>query len=199
MTNIEKILDIVRESGVVRPRDLDKYSIPRRYMSLLHQKKLLHRCARGLYELPDSNISEHRTVAQVCNRVPGGVVCLLSALRFHDITSVHPHEIWLALDRSKNPSLRIRDLPIRRVRFSGAAFSEGIEEHDVCGVQVHVYSIAKTVADCFKYRNKVGLDVSLEALRECRRERRCSNDDLWYFAKVCRVANVMRPYMEAMS
>ena len=88
---------------------------------------------------------------------------------------------------------------IRFVRFSGPAFETGIEQHKIEGVSVKVYNPAKTVADCFKYRNKIGLDVALESLRECRRERRCTNDDLWEYAKVCRVTKVMRPYMEAMT
>ena len=198
-TNIGRIFKILQESGILRPRDMDAYGIPRRYLSLLYKRGLLRRTARGLYELPDSDVSEHQTLAQVSKRVPGSVVCLLSALRFHDLTSQQPHEVWIALDRSRNPILRIRDLPIRKVRFSGYAFSEGIEEYDVNGVKIRVYSAAKTIADCFKYRNKIGLDVALQALRACQRERRCSSDELWRFAKVCRVANIMRPYMEAMS
>lgn len=198
-TNIEKTLDIVAQIGIVRPRDFDEHNVPRRYLSLLHQRGLLRRIGRGLYELPGADVTEHWTIVQVSKRVPGGVVCLLSALRFHDLTSQHPHEVWLALDRTKNPIIKAKDLPIRKMRFSGPAFSEGIEEHEVSGVSVKVYNVAKTIVDCFKYRNKIGLDVALEALRECRRERLCKSDDLWYYAKICRVTNVMQPYLEAMS
>jgi len=198
-TNIERVLEITGKAGIIRPRDLDGFDIPRRYLSLLNQRGLLHRIGRGLYELPNADVTEHWTIAQVSKRVPDCVICLISALRFHDLTSRHPHEVWLAIERTKNPILKIMDLPIRRMRYSSLAFSEGIEEHVVSGVNVRIYSVAKTIVDCFKYRNKIGLDVALEALKESRRERRCTNDDLWRYAKICRVTNVMRPYLEAMS
>jgi predicted transcriptional regulator of viral defense system len=124
------------------------------------------------------------------------VFCLLTALRFHELTTQSPHEIWLAVP-NKAHSPKIDYPPLHVVRFSGAALTQGIEAHLVEGVSVRVYCIAKTVADCFKYRNKIGLDVALEALRESRREKRATNDDLWRYAKICRVANVMRPYMES--
>jgi predicted transcriptional regulator of viral defense system len=130
--------------------------------------------------------------------MPGGVICLLSALRFHDLTTQAPFEIWVAVEHSayvpRDPAL-----PLRVVYFSGAAFTDGIEEHVVNGVSVRVYSPAKTVADCFKYRNKLGLDVALEALRETWHERRATMDEMWRYAKVCRVANIMRPYLASLS
>jgi predicted transcriptional regulator of viral defense system len=135
---------------------------------------------------------------QTCKRLPKGVVCLLSALRFHNLTTQAPFEIWMAIDR-KARLPKVEGVPLRLVRFSGEALTEGVEHHMIEGVEVRVYSPAKTIVDCFKYRNKIGLDVALEALRECRRERRCTMDDLWRFARICRVANVMRPYMEALS
>ncbi len=197
-TNIERVLEITSKAGIIRPRDLDEFEIPRRYLSLLNQRGLLRRIGRGLYELPNADVTEHWTIAQVSKRVPDCVICLISALRFHDLTSQHPHDVWFALERTRNPIINAKDLPIRRMRYSGLAFSEGIEEHVVGGVTVRVYNVAKTIVDCFKYRNKIGLDVALEALRESRRERRCTNDDLWYYAKICRVTNVMRPYLESM-
>ncbi len=154
--------------------------------------------ARGIYELPDADITEHQTLAQVCKRVPKGVVCLLSALQFHNLTSQQPFEVWLALDRSAHRTKEAK-LPIRIARFSGKAFSEGVEEHIIGGVTAKIYNLPKTVADCFKYRNKIGLDVALEALKECRQERRCTFDELWHYAKICRVSNVIRPYMEALT
>jgi predicted transcriptional regulator of viral defense system len=126
------------------------------------------------------------------------VVCLLSALRFHDLTTQAPFEIWLAIgEKAWRP--RMKYPPLRIVRFSMAALGAGIEKHQIEGVTVHVYTPAKTVADCFKYRNKIGLDVAIEALRECWRARRCTMDDLWHFAGICRVRNVMRPYLEALT
>jgi predicted transcriptional regulator of viral defense system len=197
-TNTGKIIELVRQSGVLRPRDLDRYGIPRRYMSRLYQKGMLERVGRGLYSIPGAEPTEHHTVAMVSKQIPQAVICLLSALQFHNLTSQNPYQVWIAINRtSRRP--RASGLPIRIVRFSGVAMSEGIEDHELEGVNVRVYGIAKTVADCFKYRNKIGLDVALEALRECLRERRSTSDELWHFARVCRVANVMRPYLEAMS
>lgn len=153
---------------------------------------------RGLYVRSDASTSEHHTLAQASKWVPHGVACLLTALQFHEMGTQASHEIWIALDRrAAHP--RIKYPRLRIMRFSGSAFTEGIEEHTIEGVAVKVYNPGKTVADCFKYRNKIGLDVALEALRECRRQRKCTNDQLWYYAKVCRVAKVMKPYMEAMS
>ena len=130
--------------------------------------------------------------------VPKGVICLLSALRFHDLTTQAPHEIWIAIDRKTRLPVN-KALPIRFVRFSGPALIEGVESHIIDGIPVAIYQPAKTVADCFKYRNKIGLDVALEALKDCLRNRRCQADTLWRFAKICRVSNVMRPYLEAMN
>jgi predicted transcriptional regulator of viral defense system len=157
----------------------------------------LDRPARGLYTVHDAQVTEHHSLAEACKRVPHGVVCLISALRFHGFTTQAPFEVWLAIDRkARRPR---QDLPpLRIVRFSGKALTQGIETHLIEGVKVRLYSPAKTIADCFKYRNKIGLDVALEALRECWRERRCTMDELWRFAKTCRVSNVMRPYLESL-
>ena len=201
MANIDttqQVLEIVRKKGMLRPRDLDQYGIPRVYLSRLCERGLLQRVDRGLYVLPEAEQTEHHTLAEACKRIPNGVLCLLSALRFHQLTTQAPFEIWMAL-KGTTWQPRMDRPKIRFVRFSGPAFETGIEQHTIEGVSVKVYNPAKTVADCFKYRNKIGLDVALEALRECRRGRKCTNDELWEYAKVCRVAKVMRPYMEAMT
>ena len=136
-------------------------------------------------------------LAAAARRVPAGVVCLLSALRLHDLTTQAPFEVWMAIDhKARRPS--VADLPLRIVRFSGQALATGIQERRVGGVIVRFYSAAKTVADCFKFRNKIGLDVALEALREYLRHRKGTVDDLWRSAKICRVENVIRPYLEAL-
>jgi predicted transcriptional regulator of viral defense system len=196
MDRTQRILEIVEEAGVLRPRDLDPHGIPRIYLSRLCERGFLQRVGRGLYVLPNANVSEHHTLAEACKRVTHGVVCLLSALRFHELTTQSPSEVWLAIgSKAWRPQV---DYPrLRFVRFSARALEAGVEEHSIEGVTARIYNPAKTVADCFKYRNKIGVDVALEALRECRRQRRCSNDELWHNAKICRVANVMRPYMEA--
>ncbi|MCK4828674.1 type IV toxin-antitoxin system AbiEi family antitoxin domain-containing protein [bacterium] len=194
---IDKIIRIVKRSGVIRRKDMDTHGFPRKYIHLLHQEGILNRVGRGLYVLESASPSENRTIAEVCKRVPAGVVCLLSALQFHRLTTQSPHEIWLAINhKSRRPKEPM--LPIRIVRFSGQALTAGIEQHTVEGVIVKVYSPAKTVVDCFKYRNKIGLDVAIEALHDCQRSRKCTMDELWEYAKICRVAKVMKPYLESL-
>lgn len=190
------VLDLAKRRGIVRSRDLVPANAPRATLSrLVHAGKLI-KVGRGLYALPDYQQSEHQQLAEIAVRAPSGVFCLLTALNFHRLTTQSPHELWLAIS-NKARAPKVDYPPLRVVRFSGAALTEGIEEHAVDGVIVRVYSVAKTVADCFKYRNKIGLDVALEALRECRRERRATSDELWQYAKLCRVSNVMRPYLES--
>lgn len=194
--NHEEVIQLVRHAGLLRPRDLDRHHIPREYLSRLERAGRLERVGRGLYRLPDADISEHHTLAQVAKRIPHGVACLLTALAFHDMTTQAPFEVWWAIDvKARQP--RLDDLPVRVVRFSGPALTEGVVEYRVEGVAVRVTSPAKTVADCFKYRNKIGTDVAIEALRDGLRSRKTTVDDLWHYAEVCRVANVMRPYLEA--
>lgn len=192
----EKVLEHVRKEQILRPRDLEPHGIPRTNLSRLCQSGELLRIGRGLYVLPESEATEQHSLAQVCKRVPNGVVCLLSALRFHDLTTQTPHAIWLAIgEKAWRP--RIEYPKLRVVHFSHRALNAGIEQHKIEGVTVQVYSAAKTVVDCFKYRNKIGLDVAIEALRDCRRARSCTIDDLWHYAEICRVRNVMRPYLES--
>ncbi|MDZ7749170.1 MAG: type IV toxin-antitoxin system AbiEi family antitoxin domain-containing protein [Halofilum sp. (in: g-proteobacteria)] len=194
----EHVLGLARRHGILRPSDLDPYGIPRKYVYRLERAGRLQRVGRGLYVLPGTQPGEHRSLAEAAKRVPSGVICLLSALRFHELTTQAPFEVWMAIgEKAWRP--RIDHPPLRIVRFSGVALREGIEEHTFEGVPARVFSPAKTVADCFKYRNKIGLDVALEALRECRRRRDCSMDALWHHAGICRVRNVMRPYLEALS
>jgi predicted transcriptional regulator of viral defense system len=198
ITQIDKVLQLVRKAGVLRPRDLDPYDIPRTYLSRLCTAGKLQRIARGLYVLPDSGVTEHHSLAEACKRVPKGVVCLLSALRFHELTTQAPFEVWLAIgEKAWKP--RIDYPPLRIVRFSQATLNAGVEDHQAGGVPIRVFSPAKTVADCFKYRNKIGLDVAIESLRECLRSRRCTVDDLWHYAKICRIQNIMRPYLESLA
>ncbi len=192
-----KLIDYVHKKGMIRARELDALYIPRVYLSRLVRDGQLERVSRGLYQIAESDITEYFTLVQTAKRVPNGVACLLSALSFHNFTTQLPFQVWIAVERGKWEA-GLKDLPLRIFEFSEKSFHEGIESHTIQGVTVKVYSPAKTVADCFKYRNKIGLDVALEALRECQREKKCTIDDLWYFARVCRVSKVMRPYMEAM-
>jgi predicted transcriptional regulator of viral defense system len=193
----EQVRDIIRQHGMLRPRDLDAHGIPRECLRRLERQGFVERIGRGLYVLADSQVSEHHSLAVAAKSVPDATVCLLSALRYHNLTTQSPHAVWLAIGpksrQPKGPGLRLRV-----VRFSGDSLSEGIEHHRIEGVDVGVYCPAKTVADCFKFRGKIGLDVALEALRECWRDQRASMDELWRFAKICRVANVIRPYLESL-
>lgn len=195
-THSERLLRLTDKAGVLRTRDLARHGIARTYLRQAVQRGVLRRSGRGIYTLPDAP-TEHQTLMEVCARVPGGVICLLSALAFHNFTTQMPAEIWLAIpEKARRPRLEYPRL--RVVRFSGAALTQGVEVRRIGGATVRVYSPAKTVADCFKYRHKIGLDVAMEALRECWRERKATMDELWQYAQVCRVANVMRPYIEGM-
>ena len=182
----------------MRSRDLVALGVSREYLRRLAAAGVVERAGRGLYQLPDAEVSAQHTLVEAARRVPHAVVCLLSSLRFHGVTTQAPFEVWMALP-SKARRPQGEGPPLRIVRFSGPAFAEGVESHRVEGVEVRVYSLAKTVADCFKYRNKIGLDVALEALRQVLRERRVSRDALWRYARICRVARVMRPYLESLT
>lgn len=186
-----------QKASIQRTKELESLGLSRPRLRSLVSKGLLEQSSRGLYSLPDKGVSENRTLAEVAKRVPLGVICLLSALRFHKLTTQAPHEVWLALDRTAwSPTMD--HIKLRITRFSGAAFDEGHEQYLIEGVPVRITTPAKTVADCFKYRNKIGLDVAMEALREVRRERLCTMSELMHFARICRVANVMKPYLESL-
>ena len=193
----QKVLDLAAERGLIRPRDLTERGLPTVALTRLGRQGRLQRVGRGLYSLPDRPVSEHNALAEVARKHPQAIVCLLSALRFHDLTTQSPFEVWLAIpNKARAPKM---DYPsLRIVRFSGAALTDGVEENAIDGVPVRVTSVARTVADCFKFRNKIGLDVALEALQEAWRAKRVSMDDLWHYATLCRVTNVMRPYMESL-
>jgi predicted transcriptional regulator of viral defense system len=188
------ILAAIGKLAILRPRDLGRQGISRQALGRMLADGSLERVGRGLYRRKGAPASEHGTLAEACRAVPRGVVCLLSALRFHGLTTQSPAEVWLAIPVKSH--LPRTGLPLRFARFSGAALSSGIGTHTVEGVKVKVYCPAKTVADCFKYRNKIGLDVAREALRESLREGKASLDEIWRYAKICRVANVIRPYLE---
>jgi len=194
----EKLVDLARTHGLIRPCDLAPLGIPRVSLTRAVRRGQLERVGRGLYDLPGRVVSAQGSLSEVAIRVPKGVVCLLSALRFHNLTTQAPFEVWLAIE-NKAIGPKLDYPPLRVVRFSGATFTEGVEEYVVDGVTVRVTGVAKTVADCFKYRNKIGLDVALEALREAWHGKRMTSDDIWHYAKVCRVANVMRPYLESLA
>lgn len=187
-----------KKAPVQRMRDLESFGLSRPRVRSLVDQGILEKASRGLYVLRSADVSENRTLAEVGKKVPHGVICLLSALRFHDLTTQSPHQVWVALERSAWTP-KVDHISLKIVRYSGEAFEEGHQEHLIEGVPVRITSPAKTVADCFKYRNKIGLDVALEALREVRRKRLCTMEELMHFARICRVANVMKPYLESMA
>ncbi len=197
-TEEDRLLALAKEKGVIRVKDLKAEGIHPEHLRRLTRRGWLTKVGRGLYVDADKDLTASHSLALASKWLPDGVICLLSALRFHELGTQNPFEVWIALDRrAAKPKIDLP--PLRVMRFSGAALTEGIEEQIIEGVSVKMYTSAKTVADCFKYRNKIGLDVAIEALRDCLRQRKCSNDDLYRFAKVCRVWNVMRPYMEALA
>lgn len=192
----ERILEIAGRLGVTTAADVEAVGISRNHLYELCKAGKIERSARGLYRIPGALSTEHGVLIEVAKRVPKGVICLLSALRFHDLTTQNPHEVWITVPRGGwRPQM---DYPLLNLTYvSGESYAFGIREHIVQGIAIKVYTPAKTVADCFKFRNKVGLDVAIEALREVWRTRLAGMDDLAEAAKVCRVFTVMRPYLES--
>jgi predicted transcriptional regulator of viral defense system len=195
MTPQARIHRLAREKPLFRLSEAVTAGVHPEQVRRLTQQGELTRVGRGLYALPTLQASEHHTLAEVAKRVPKGVVCLLTALRFHSLGTQNPREVWLAVDRRSGVP-RVDFVPVRVVRISGRALTDGIEEHDVDGVPVRVTSPARTVVDCFKFRSKVGVDVAIEALRDYRRLRKGTADELWHQAGRLRLAKVMRPYWD---
>lgn len=192
-----QLLSLASKKQIIRSGDAYALGIPRIYLPRLVRKGLLTKVSRGLYRSKTSPVTEHLSLIEASYKVPKGVLCLLSALRFHKFTTQSPHQIWIAIG-VKAWAPRITSPPIRFVRMSGKALHSGMKEYPVRGGSLKVYTPAKTVADCFKFRNKIGIDIAMEALKECHRLKKATMDELWAAAKVCRVANVMRPYMESL-
>ena len=197
-THTQRVLDLASQKRLLRASDLDAIDAPRVVLTRLTAAGVLERVGRGLYRLPDAQGSEFESLATIATKVPQAVFCLLTALQFHELTTQLPRQIWIAMPRGSH-SPRIDYPPIRMVQMAGSAHLAGVEEHLCNGVKARIYSPAKTVVDCFKHRNKIGLDVALEALKDAWRTRKASADDLWRYAQDCRVAAVMRPYMEAVA
>ncbi len=187
---------LVKRLGIARSRDLELAGISRTQIRRLLDQGTLERVSRGLYGVPGAARTERHHLAEAARRVPGGVICLLSALRFHGMTPQNPFEVWIAIDR-KAWRPQVEHPPLRFVFLSGATLREGVEERNIGGVSVKVFGAAKTVADCFKFRNKIGTDVAVEALRDYRRIHPKKLEAVWRFAELNRVARVIRPYIES--
>jgi len=196
-----RALAFLRAAGVARSRDFEGQGLTRATLRRLVASGAVEQIGRGLYTLPETDLGEKQTLIEAALMVPRGIICLLSALRFHGLTTQNPREVWMAVGhKARSPAGG--DVPMRVVRLSGRSLMAGVREHRVPGapaVTLRVYDPAKTVADCFKFRHLVGHDVALEALRDCRRQRKATMDQLWAAAKIDRVANLIRPYLEAIA
>lgn len=196
-TGKDRLVEMARRRGIVTAAEVARAGIHSQQLTRLVGEGVLERVSRGSYRLANADVTEHHGLALAAAAVPHGVICLLSALSFHGIGSQLPAHVWLAIERgTRRP--RIEYPPLATVHFSGAAFHHGIEEHSVEGQTVRVYGVAKTLADLFKLRNRLGLDVAMEALREAWHDRRLSMDELDKAARACRVGRVMRPYVDGL-
>jgi predicted transcriptional regulator of viral defense system len=189
--------DAFRErGGMMRMAEALRAGIHRRTLYALRDAGVIDQLGRGLYRLADAPTLSHPDLAAVARRAPRAVVCLLSALAYHGLTTQVPHEVYLAVPRDSEPP-RIEYPPVRVFRFGPRTFGEGVETHNLDGSAVRIYSREKTLVDCFKYRNVVGLDTVLEALRHYRDQGRFDVDAVLWYARACRVERVVRPYLEA--
>jgi len=190
------VISEIKKRGFAKTGDLERIGASRQQVRRMARSGEIERVAWGLYRLPSAVPSQWQSYAEVSRRVPRGVICLLSALRFHELTTQNPWEVWVAIEgRSWRPPRG--NPPIQIVHASGPAFRKGIERHRVGGTSIRVYGVAKTIADCFKYRRRVGLEVALEALRDGWRDRKFTMEEIDRFARICRVQRVMQPYLEA--
>lgn len=194
---LSRVRKIIAARGIVRPRELERGGVSRTQLQRLVERGEVERLGRGLYTLAGQQRDERQDLAEAARRVPAGIVCLLSALRFHGLTTQDPFEVWMAVGHKAWRS-QVDHPPLRLVFLTGRALTEGIESHKVNGVGVRVFSAAKTVADCFKFRNKIGIDVAVEALREFRRLHPKDLQAVWDFARVDRVARVIQPYLDSL-
>ena len=182
--------------ALLRAGDLEARGIPRSHLVGMLRRGEVERISRGLYRLRDAPLNELETIAAVSKRIPGAIVCLLTALHVHGIGTQAPRDVWIAIDR-KARKPQVPELPVRVVRFSGAMLRYGIQTREVLGVSIRLTSPARTVVDCFRYRNKIGLDVALEALRDVIRSRKATMDEITRVADVCRIETVISPYLES--
>jgi predicted transcriptional regulator of viral defense system len=196
-TQTQRVLALASQRGMLRASHLQELGIARVVLSRLTASGQLERVGRGVYRLPERGGSEHESLVTVAVKVPQAVFCLLTALQLHELTTQLPRQVWIAMPQGSHAP-KMDYPPVKMVQFSGEAYAAGVEVVQVDQVALRVYGAAKTVADCFKHRNKIGLDVAIEALKDTLAQRKATADDLWRFAKICRVANVMRPYLETL-
>lgn len=199
MNGKEKVLEFAREKKIFRASDIEtQVKVSRVYLQRLLEEGKLTKAGYGLYRLAENNFTEMQDILEVAVKVPKGVLCLLSALRFHDLTTQNPFEVWLAIE-NKMRIPKVETVPVRVFRFAPQVYEAGIETHQIEGVEVKVYSAAKTVADCFRYQSTVGFDVAIEALRDAWAKRKATMDELYHFAKVRNIKNKMMPYLRTLN
>lgn len=197
-SHIDRLLWHAQRHGVIRTRDLETLGIPRVALQRAVDRGQVFRLTRGVYVLPDHATTRHTDVAAVAARSPKAIVCLVSALDYHRLTTQVPHAVWIMIQKSAHRPI-IAGPATRVVRASGRALSAGVGKQIIEGVPVQMTTPAKTVADCFRYRDTVGTDVAVEALRDCLRTRKATPAEIFEMAKVDRVARVIRPYLEALA
>ena len=189
---------LLQSQSLLRPSDAVALGYSRMYLAQLAKQGLVRKISRGLYATPQRQESEFSSFAEIASKHPKALVCLVSALSFHGLTTQAPHEVWIAIgNKDRIPTMSYP--PLRVVRFGGETLTEGVASHTMDGVEFKVTNVAKTVADCFKFRNKIGLDFALEALKEAVQSKRVTMDELWHYSQLCRVHKVMRPYLEGLA
>jgi predicted transcriptional regulator of viral defense system len=197
ITHSQRVLALAHDKGMVRPVDLKAIGAPRVTLTRMTASGQLEKAGRGLYRLPGRDGTEMDSLAAIAIRAPQAVFCLFTALQFHELTTQLPRRVWITMPRGSHLP-RIDYPPLTMIQSGSGAYSAGIEVHLRDQTPLRVYSVAKTIADCFKHRNLIGLDVALEALKDARAQSKLNPDELWHYAKICRVANIMRPYLEAL-
>jgi predicted transcriptional regulator of viral defense system len=197
-SHTDQVLSLAHQKGLIRSNDLNDAGIPRAYLTRLVQAGRLEKTGRGIYQLPDKPLTENAGMEILATKVPQAVFCLLTALQYHGLTTQLPKQVWIAMPQGSHPP-KIDYPPIKMIQCAPKHFVEGMEIHRRNEHEFKVYSVARTIADCFKHRNKIGLDVALEALRAALAQKKVNANDLWHFAKIDRVTNVMRPYLEALT
>lgn len=197
-THEQKLLALIKQQGVLRSCDLKKYKIPRVFLTRLVKQNHVEKIARGLYRSPEFAVSENDTLLQVMQKTPNAVICLLSALQFHALTTQMPRAVWIAMPRGSHTPV-IDYPPIKMIQFSKKSYLAGIQVIKEKNLVLRIYNPAKTIADCFKHRRKIGLDVAIEALKSAIDAKKATYDELFYYAKINRVQNIMKPYLESIA
>jgi predicted transcriptional regulator of viral defense system len=197
MNKTDRLIAEMKNTRLLSSKEIASFGISREYLRKMVKNGVIRRVRRGLYSLVNTEASIHYSLAEAAKIIPDGVICLLSALSFHGLTTQNPREVWIAVNKRWNPPWN--DFPVRIIHgLSKEVFTKGVEEHVIDGVKVKIYSPERTVADCFKFRNKIGLDVAIEALKERLQKKKRSVEEIMRFARICRVSNIIRPYLEAL-